>query len=173
MLSYPKMADYKQKFNKIYEEHVEKIYRFVYIKVSSKETAEDLTSHTFTKAWQAIKSGTEIKNPKAFVYQIARNLVIDFYRGKAKHSTIPEEFINSVPDNSVSIEKQVQFSSDLDNTMELLSKLKPEYQDVVVWHYLDDLSIKEIAKILEKTEDNIRVTLHRALNSLKEEAKKL
>jgi len=167
------MADYKKKFNKLYEEYVERIYRFVYIKVSSKETAEDLTSQTFIKSWQAMERGTEIENPKAFIYQIARNLVIDFYREKAKNPVISEQILSLAPDHSTNIEKQVQISADLDNTMKLLAKLKPEYQDIVVWHYLDDMPVKEIAQILQKDENNVRVTLHRALNSLKEEAAKL
>lgn len=167
------MKDHKKQFNKIYDEYVDKIYRFVYVKVSSRETAEDLTSQAFMKSWQVIKGGGDIKNPKAFVYQIARNLVIDFYREKAKRPTVPEEFMASVPDHRVGIEKQAQLSADLEKTMKLLGKIKPEYQDVVMWHYLDDLSVKEIAGILQKPENNVRVTLHRALNSLKEEAKKL
>ena len=102
------MADYKKKFNKIYDEYVGKIYRFVYVKVSSKETAEDLTSQAFTKSWQAMKGGADIKNPKAFVYQIARNLVIDFYRERAKRPTVSEEFIKFMPDQSVNIEQKAQ-----------------------------------------------------------------
>ena len=167
------MADYKKKFNKIYDEYVDKIYRFVYVKVSSKETAEDLTSQAFMKSWQAMKSGIDVKNPKAFVYQIARNLVIDFYRERAKRPTVSEEFIKFMPDQGVNIEQKAQQKTDIERTMKLLSKIKPEYQDIVIWHYLDDLSVKEISKILDKPENNVRVTLHRALNSLKEESKKL
>jgi RNA polymerase sigma-70 factor (ECF subfamily) len=78
-----------------------------------------------------------------------------------------------MPDQGVNIEQNAQQKTDIERTMKLLSKIKPEYQDIVIWHYLDDLSIKEISKILDKPENNVRVTLHRALNSLKEESKKL
>lgn len=167
------MKDSRKKFNRIYDEYVSKIYRFVYIKVSSKETAEDLTSQTFIKGWQAIESGTDIKNPKAFIYQIARNLVVDFYREKAKHLVIPEEFIGAVPDETADIQKKAEIKADLDKTLQILSGLREEYKDIIIWHYLDDLSVKEIAKMLTKPENNVRVTLHRALSSLREEANKL
>jgi RNA polymerase sigma-70 factor (ECF subfamily) len=167
------MADNKKKFNKIYDEYVERIYRFVYIKVSSKETAEDLTSQAFIKSWQAMERGDNIQNPKAFVYQVARNLVVDFYRDKAKHSTISEEMLKTVASDDMGIQEQAQLNADMDRTMKLLAGLKDEYRDIIIWHYLDDLSVKEIAQILTKPENNVRVTLHRAMNSLKEESKKL
>ena len=47
--------------------------------------------------------------------------------------------------------------------------LKDEYQEVVIWHYIDDLSITEIAKMLKKSEGTVRVTLHRALKAVRKE----
>ena len=50
-----------------------------------------------------------------------------------------------------------------------LQNLKGEYQEVIIWRYVDDLSISEIAKILDKPKGTVRVTLHRALKALKNE----
>ena len=50
-----------------------------------------------------------------------------------------------------------------------LNNLKEDYQDVIIYRYLDELSVPEIAKIVQKSEDAVRVSLHRALKSLKNE----
>jgi len=64
---------------------------------------------------------------------------------------------------------RTQANSDLDTIKAVLTNLKDEYQEVVIWHYIDDLSIAEIAKMLKKSEGAVRVTLHRALKAVKKE----
>ena len=61
------MSDLKKQFSKIYDEHIKKIYRFVYLKVSSEDIAQDIASETFLKAWDKFKAGEEIKNMQAFL----------------------------------------------------------------------------------------------------------
>jgi len=87
------MDNYKEKFSEIYDQYIDKIYRFVYFKVSSEEVAEDITSKVFLKGWEAFQShglgeDREILNTSAFLYQIARNAVTDHYREKAKIKVI-------------------------------------------------------------------------------------
>ena len=61
------MNNLDRQFSKIYDELVDKIYRFVYLKVSSQEVAEDLTSRVFIKGWDRYRQGVDkIENPKAF-----------------------------------------------------------------------------------------------------------
>src|SRR3989344_2143089 len=76
-------------FAKFYDEYVGRIYRFVLFKVSSVQEAEDITSEVFLKAWEYLgKKDIEIKNLNSFIYQIARNLVIDYYRSRARRGTV-------------------------------------------------------------------------------------
>src|SRR5688572_14561141 len=67
-------------FANLYDRYISSIYRFVYLKLPSREAAEDVTSETFLRFWNAILQNTEIRNVRAFLYQIARNLVVDYYR---------------------------------------------------------------------------------------------
>ena len=71
-------------FGELYNIYVDQIFRFIYFKVSRKEEAEDLTAEVFLKTWQYIneEKAKKIDNLKAFLYQTARNSVIDFYRKK-------------------------------------------------------------------------------------------
>lgn len=175
------MANLRKVFSKIYDENVRKIYRFIFLKVNSKDIAKDLTSQTFLRGWEAFKRKQNpraknqergIKNPPAFLYQIARNLVIDYYREKGKTEIISAEFTNIIdprPDPEETMLLQSDFNRDLNRVREALANLKDEYQDVVIWYYLDGFSISKIAKISDKNEGAIRVMIHRALKKLRQE----
>lgn len=166
-----KMADYHKKFSKIYDQYIDKIYRFVFLKVSSQEIAQDLCSETFLRGWEAYKDNPNIENPSAFLYRIARNLVIDHYREKGRTQFVSTETV-LITDPNPGIEEKAVFNSDLDQIKAVLADLKADYQDVIIWHYLDDLSIPETAKMLGRTEETTRVLLHRALKSLRNEVNK-
>ncbi len=154
----------KRDFAKLYDEYVEKIYRFIFLKVSSRETAEDLTSQVFLRFWQA-RDG--IKDIRAFLYRIARNLVIDFYRGKGKSPLLCEEMMAVLADKKANTEYKVVLASDVAQVKEALGKIKPEHSEAIILHYLEDLPISEVAAILERPEGTIRVMLHRGLEELK------
>ena len=160
------MPNPKKQFSELYNKYVDKIYRFIFLKVSSQEIAQDLTSETFLRGWQAFRNPRDIENPPAFLYKIARNLVIDHYREKEQKGTISTEELRIIDPRS-NLEEKAILTSDLSTIQAALSKLREDYQTVIIWRYLDELSIPEIAKILEKPEGTVRVTLHRALKTLR------
>lgn len=172
------MENKRKIFSQIYDDNVDRIYRFIVLKVNSTEIAEDLTSEAFLKGWEAFKESSNpglnkqnyIENPRAFLYRIARNLVTDHYRQKGRTQVISTEYASIIDPHS-NIEEMSAVGSDLYNIKSALNKLNDDYKEVVIWHYLEDLSVPEIAKILDKSEGAVRVTIHRALKALKEEVK--
>lgn len=161
------MANLRKQFSKIYDQYVDKIYRFIFLKVNSQETAEDLTSEVFMRGWNVFRQGEDIKNIQAFLYKVARNLVIDCYREKARIRTVSAESV-LIADPQINLEEEVKIGSDLEQVKFALSNINQDYQEVIVWRYLDQLSTSEIAKILDKSEGAVRVMLHRALKELRE-----
>ena len=161
------MADIKKTFGQIYDRYVEKIYRFIFFKVNSQEIAEDLASETFLKTWEVFKNGKEIENMQAFLYKTARNLVIDYYREKGKVQIVSADN-PSITDPNQNLEEKAMLKSDLNTVRQALANLKEDYQNVIIWHYLDDLPIQEISYMLGRTEEATRVLLSRALKSLRE-----
>lgn len=159
----------QKKFSEIYDQYIDKIYRFVFLKVDSQETTEDLCSEAFTRLWQSMDKGTKIENPQAFIYQIARNLIADHYRRNSKIKLVSVENCKEIEDNELNLQEKAVLDSDINTVKLALNNIKPEYQDVIICHYLDDLSIPEIAEIMNKPKNNIRVTLHRGLKALKRE----
>lgn len=160
------MENLKKIFSQIYDEYIEKIYRFVFLKVNSQEIAEDLTSETFLRGWESFKNGNNIENPQAFLYQIARNLVTDYYRERGRAQVISAEF-TPIIDPRQNLEENAILASDINIIRQALANLKEDYQNVIIWHYLDDLPISEVAKLLDRSEEATRVLLHRALKELK------
>jgi len=159
-------------FEEIYNFYLDKIYRFIYFKVETKQEAEDLTSQTFLKIWQqAIEGKIKTKESfQAFIYQVARNNVIDHYRAtqKKKKNEIELEAAENVFVGQ-SIEKDIDLKIDFQNLEEKIKHLKNEYQEIVMLHYINELSIKEIATVMNKKRGAVRVLLHRALKALKEQ----
>ena len=159
----------KKEFSEFYNKNIDKVFRFIYLRVDTTETAQDLTSLAFLKLWK--RQDSEISNPTAFLYRIARNQIIDFYRSKSK-KPLSLDKVGEIADFQVA---QPTFSEKIELTLEMkrikkvIQNIKPVYADVIIWHYVDDLSSKEIAQILKKREGNVRVIIHRALQALKEQ----
>ena len=98
-------------FSQFYDSYVSKIYRFIFFKVSSEVEAQDLTSEVFLKTWQYLNSGEEINDLNAWVYRLARNTVIDWYRRQNKQPLAleqqPAEAASSQPTEQVEIDWEV------------------------------------------------------------------
>ncbi len=158
-----------EQFGEIYDQNIDKIYRFVYLKVNSQEIAEDITSRVFMKGWEAFQmKSSDIKNPSAFLYQIARNSVVDHYRDKDRTKTVSVDSGLEIADSGIDAHEKAVLSADVMTVKEAITKLKKEHQDIIIWHYLDDMPITDIAKLLGKPAGTIRVAMHRGLKALKE-----
>jgi len=166
------MKKEQKKFAKIYDKLVAKVFRFIFLKVDSPETAEDLTSQVFAKAFdRTVKRQAKVKNLPAYIYQLARAEVADYYRKNAKYKIISTEsaqIFEQIPDGQVSPEDSYQIQADLKALKTSLGELDEDAQNVLIWRYLDGLSYAQMAEIMEKPESTVRVMVHRALKELKE-----
>ena len=163
------MDSLNEQFGQIYDQYIDKIYRFVYLKVSSQEIAEDITSKVFIKGWEAFKrQGKEVKNQGAFLYQIARNAVVDHYREKGRTKVVPVDASPQIADPSIDAHDKAILSADINVVRRAIEKLEKEHQDILIWHYLEDMPIDTIAKLLNRPAGTIRVMLHRGLKELKD-----
>ena len=161
------MANHRKTFTHIYEEHINKIFRFIFLKIGAEDTTKDLCSEVFVRTWDTINKGTVIKNPQAFLYKVAKNLVAEHYRKNSKIKMVSLDNCKEINDPNSDIEKKALLRSDLNTVQKALCNIKQDYQDVVILHYLDELSISEIAEVLEKSNGAVRVMLHRGLKSLR------
>jgi len=150
-----------------YDKYVARIYRFVLIKVSSKQIAEDLTQEIFLKVWQHLVDKKDIKSFQSFIFRVAYNSVIDHYRQNDRQE-LPLDYIKEsedlVSDDALTLDDKIDSTA----LLEKIRELKSEYQEVLLLRYIESLSIDEIAEITQKEKNNVRVLIHRALSKLKE-----
>ncbi|MFA5076237.1 MAG: RNA polymerase sigma factor [Patescibacteria group bacterium] len=159
-------------FGQFYDLYVSKIYRFIFYKVSSAEEAEDLTSEVFLKIWQHLADNKKIDHLNAFVYQVARNLVVDHYRQKSQQKIVREddnqEMLEQIPDHRLAVDQQLDLQADAEVLEKAIRKLKDEYREIIILRYLDGLSTGEVARVTNKTKGNVRVLAYRAIKALKD-----
>lgn len=155
----------KESFGVIYSYYLPKIYRFVFLKVSNKTAAEDLTHEIFLNAWKNLRGYAKTEFPfSSWLYQIARNEVIDFYRTQKKNISLED-----VGENAVEFQSAANMDSQisLEKIKSTIKSLKPEQQDVLIMRFIDDMDYDEIAAAMKKSQGAIRLIQHRALNILK------
>jgi len=158
----------KKDFEKLFREFSPAVFRFVYLKTSDFEIAQDLTQETFIRIWQIMKNGKTIKNPKFLVYKIANGKIIDHYRRKKSKKVVS---ISKVDERLMAdfdkTEELVNSRQKIDKVFEKLKELNRIHQEVLILYYIEEIKIPEISALLNKSENSVRVLIHRALKSLK------
>ena len=155
-------------FETHYDTRSSEVFRFALLEVSDRSLAEDITSETFLRFWQRYKDGHGLDNPRAMLYSIAYGIIVDQYRQKDARKEVP---LDSVDVSLFSYDER--FAEKLDEKEELgdilkrVRSLRDDYRDLIMMHYVQDLSICEIAEILEKQENAVPAQLHEALNALR------
>ncbi len=152
-------------FAQLYDGYVERIYRYIYFRVSDDETAEDLTSQVFLKAWEHLDRYQPGESPfLAWIYRIARNQVIDYYRVHKEFISL-EEIATLASDNQ-SVVEAVQILFDMKTVRDAMKYLTKDQQEVVVLKFIAGLSTEDIASMMKKREGAIRALQMRALQTL-------
>lgn len=156
----------KKAFSKIYQLFYKRIFRFCQINLFNTDQAEDLCQETFIKAWQAIPkfsldSGGSFQ---AFLFKIARNMIIDLSRKKREIQL----------DKIAEPEKEIYWDEEIDREnsalqlRQALNLLDDTDKQIITLRYFEELSFFEIAKVTGIKEGSLRVKVHRILNKLKD-----
>ncbi len=154
-------------FGLLYNHYQPKIYRFIYFKVGQREEAEDLTHQVFLKAWTNIRDYRSQGFPfGSWLYRIARNSVIDHYRTRKDND--PIESVENIVLASSSLLKDLDSKLSVEKIKTAILKLKPDYQEVIILKFVEDLTNKEISEAMEKSDRAIKLLQHRAIKGLRE-----
>lgn len=162
-------------FGKLYDLYAPRMYRFIFLKTGHKGDTEDLLHEVFLSAWKNIGSyRPQSAIPfTSWLYQIARNRVIDYYRTHKqtlslddiiKTDALPIELMSS---GHGMLAQTINQKLELEGVMRALKFLPDEYQTILIMRYIEDLSPQEIASAIGKTSGAVRVLQHRALRQLK------
>ncbi len=159
------MVDEKA-FLKAYDQYATAVFRYVYFRVFNHERAQDYTQEIFTRTWQYLIEGKEVKNLRAFLYQVARNLIIDESRKKQSLS-LDELHDEQGFDPGFDGRQELDIQIDARDAVKILGRLDVKHREVLVLRYVSGCKPKEIAEILGETDNVISVRIHRAKAQIK------
>jgi RNA polymerase sigma-70 factor, ECF subfamily len=160
-----------QAFLVVYDYFAPKIFRYIYYQVGrNKSLAEELAQQSFFKAWEYISSGKKpIENIQAFLYRVARNLVVDLWRSKQKESLPLLDELIETTEGSQRWQEEIDAKVSVEFLEKTLDNIHEQYREVLVMRYLQDMTVTEISKVLAKDKNNIYVLIHRATRALRKE----
>lgn len=140
--------------------HQQEHYRFVLSIVKNKEDAMDIYQDSMIKALRKYKSIKDMDKLKSWFYQILRNTSYDYIRARKRESTI---YIGDyLPE-----EGTLDHYEDIELT-KALKALNPVDYEVIQMKYIQELKFREIADILEISENTVKSRVYSALKKLKD-----
>ncbi len=169
----------KQKFENIYEENNDSIFRFCLVRVSNRDQALDITQEAFLRLWSSFLEGQEIENARAFLFTVTHNLIIDWYRKKKSISL--EKIMNNNSGNINTLESYTGAGYDIAHEstegimlgaegrflLEKIDLLPDTYQHPVYLRFVEGLSPVEIGGILGISGNAASVRVNRGLTELR------
>lgn len=153
-------------FLRYYEEFKDKIYNYLWYRCGHNRTvAEDLTQDVFLKAFEAFERFDQTRPFSPWIYRIAHNVLLNWYRDKKPSVDIDKV---TIPDLQ-GIEENVGTKVEYEQMLKAIHKLPQHHRDVLLARYVEGLTNDEIAQTRNKTPGAVRVSVHRALNTLRDQ----
>ncbi len=156
----------QQAFAQLYEEHFDRIYRYVALRIGDKTEAEDMTQQVFLNALQSISSFKWKGAPfAAWLFRIAHNQVVDYFRKKKKQAVplLDESLVRSDGDPRLIAEH----SLDIERLLLATRRLTEAQREVVSLRFAGELSIAQVAKIMDKSQGAVKALQHSAIVALR------
>ncbi len=154
-------------YKKLLDEYWSYIYGFQLKRTSDEFLAEDITIQTFAKAFDKLSTYNSDYKFKTWLTTISKNIYVDIIRKEnnavvTNTSKAENKKINSLADNTLSAEDELIKEQNLSLLLQNIKKLKPDYQNIIMLRYFQELSYKEIAETIDEPINTIKVKLLRA-----------
>lgn len=154
-------------FAALYDHYADRVHGFVRMRVRDARDAEELVETVFLKAWQALPGYEHRGLPfSAWLFRIARNAVIDIGRRTAREPLVADVAEAEELECGIRVDDAAIALLDAERVREAIAGLTEEQAAVVTMRFLWDLSLKDTAEVLERTEGAVKALQHRALRTL-------
>lgn len=157
----------EEEIERLYREHSDAVYRYVFLLIRNKETAEDLTQDTFFKAFKRLDSYRGEASEATWLMRIARNVTYDHFRRKRMIRFFRFEDDRHDAENLETPEFSALRKEEAEELYTAIGTLKQDYQDVIILRKVQEYSIKDTAFILGWTEAKVKTKQTRALDVLR------
>jgi RNA polymerase sigma factor (sigma-70 family) len=159
----------RESFARLYDEYLDKVYRYIQYRVNNMQLAEDLTSTVFEKALVNFdKFSDDRASFSTWIFSIARNVVIDHYRVSGKRQTTPLEELTDQSSGEQSPEEQMERKDERERLNLCLAELSEEEREIVQLKFGVELNNRLIGKMLGLSESNVGTKLYRAIRKLRD-----
>lgn len=161
--------DIASKLEALFKKYNRLMYTIAFRILNDHQLAQDAVQMSFIKIMNNIKKINEIDSNKTKIYVviICRNVSINLYNKRKRNDPIALEDIDeSLADNANNIDENIINMEKVSELKEKTNMLNQSYADIIALKYVLGYSEKEIAKMLDISEENVRVRLHRAKNTL-------
>lgn len=154
-------------FESLFNRHGDAIFRHLHYRLGDRERAKELTQEVFMRVWQHLAARKSVSYEKAFLYKIANNLFINEIRTDRNTTSLEslEEETGFEPADAARPPDKVAEETEL---LMFLQQLSPPYHEVLIYRYIDDMSVKDIAALLGEKETNISMRIKRATEKLQQ-----
>ena len=153
-------------FAQLYEEHFDRIYRYVALRIGDKMEAEDMTQQVFLSALQSISSFKWKGVPfAAWLYRIAHNQVVDYLRKQNKQAAIP--FDESLASSDSNPQLMAEHNLDIERLLLATRQLTEAQREVISLRFASELPIAQVAKIMGKSQGAVKALQHSAIVALR------
>lgn len=153
-------------FFRLYEEEADALFRFVSLRIADRERALDIVQESYLRIWKVLLDKVP-DNTRAYLYRIARNLLIDEYRGKKEQVSL-ETLVEAGFDVREKEGVHSHEKLDLKKALAVLGQLPEKYAEALWLRLVEEWPVKEIAVSLDETESNVSVRIHRGLKLFRE-----
>ena len=152
----------------LYDQHQPHIYRYVWSRVGLDRTAEDLTGEVFARMLANLPNYRSAGTPfRAWLYRIARNLIVDHYRKQNGRESVPLFFAEGMSQTMNDPDAILERKLDSERIKDALAKIDPNQREVIVLRFIVGLRLKEVAHSLDKSVAAVKSLQHRGLASLR------
>jgi RNA polymerase sigma-70 factor (ECF subfamily) len=151
-------------FESRYLEFVDKVYWYILLKVRNTHEAEDLTSQTFLKAYQAYPTLRNQDRFAPWIFKIAHNLSMDYFRRSRHYSEKNPDCLQSEQDDLLSNAMTSELSRQIQMEIKRLSK---EDQDLLDLRFVAQLTFKEIGEVLCRNESTVKKDYYKLIVRLR------
>jgi RNA polymerase sigma-70 factor (ECF subfamily) len=149
---------------KLIDAHYLLVYKFNFRFCRHKQLAQDLTQETFIRVWQAIDNYNGNSRFSTWLYRISYNLYLD----QKKRRTISTSVFEKMDEKSYHIESPLEIKNQFQYILNRMNYLPEQLQHILILHYQQDLSFKEIAQILDIPKGTVKSRISNALKQLRE-----
>lgn len=157
-------------FGQLYQNYVDQIYNYIYFRTSNPKDAEDICSRVFLRALHHIERYEDRGYPfSAWLYRIAHNLVVNWYRDQERSDEISLGDQYPPPRMEGNVEDRIEKEDENKALLAIIKNLPEDRKELLILKHVEGLTNYEIGKIMDRTEGAIKALYHRTLESLRED----